>query len=213
MRILCGINFACLLFLITEPLQAQSSDIFSGSSDSQGSWHAPKVRAVEGPAKKSTPESRDENLLKGMSLTGSSESSQRGSSCRELKDTYISQPYINIYSVDSVSNEYYRVRGSFEGKCLTEGGYFENDRKATSVQVRTTTNFDRFEFDLRVRADMNPELRVYNINGERAVYPVQVFVQRGPQIYYPNQRPSQGYVAPPNRGVDPADPMLLGNRK
>lgn len=179
----------------------------SASAIEQKPWHAQKVRPVQGPA-----QDKNGNLLKWESQNNSSRHSEPRASCRGLKNTYISQPYINLYSLEQIPgmpDEYYRARGSFEGKCLTEAGYFENNRKAASVKVRTIPEFERFEFDLRVRAGRHPELRAYNINGERAAYPLQTGLQRIPLITNPAQAGAPAYIAPPTRGVDPKDPSLL----
>ena len=190
-------------WLVLAPLPAPAQD----------NWHASKVRRVQGPAV-SQPQAKENGaVLQSQSQRGSGDSLRRKESCRDLRNTYISQPFINIYSIDSVSSDYYRVRGSFEGKCLSEAGYFENDRRVSYIQVRTVPEFDRFEFDLRVRADANPQLRAYNINGERVVYPIQVYARQYPLIHHPHQPPAPPFAGPPTRGVDPNDPSLLANRK
>lgn len=90
---------------------------------------------------------------------------------------YVSRPRIDIYRVKKTGNIFgdkYKVRGVVEGVCLVEAGYYEEGHREQNIQIVTTPEFRRFDFEVRVRADQErePELRVYNIQGERDVYQV-----------------------------------------
>lgn len=87
----------------------------------------------------------------------------------------IAAPRINIYSSKRTGSNYdgtYRVRGSVEGVCLADAGYFENGKKASTIPVTTTPKLTRREFEVRARGRFSPEIRVYNVNGDVAVIPI-----------------------------------------
>lgn len=65
-----------------------------------------------------------------------------------------------------------RIRGSVEGECLTEAGLFEHGRKVVDIPVALEPGFRRFEFEVDSRERRDPEIRVYNVQGERDVYNV-----------------------------------------
>ncbi|MBX7145552.1 MAG: hypothetical protein K1X79_13965 [Oligoflexia bacterium] len=95
--------------------------------------------------------------------------------CR--RQGYLSHPRIDIYRIKKTGNIFgdkYKVRGVIEGVCLVEAGYYEDGRREDEIAVVTTPEFRRFEFEVRVRADQErqPEIRAYNIQGDRDVYEV-----------------------------------------
>ncbi len=65
-----------------------------------------------------------------------------------------------------------KVRGSVEGVCIAEAGLFEEGRKEENIPVVTTPQFRRFEFEVSSRTSKEPEIRAYNTEGRRDVYPV-----------------------------------------
>jgi len=96
--------------------------------------------------------------------------------CRRMNRFDISRPYINIARIRPTGNVFgskYKVFGSVEGMCLVEAGYFEGGRKMSDIRVAPTRDFRRFEFEVVVRGDEFPELRVYTINGDREVRPLE----------------------------------------
>lgn len=98
--------------------------------------------------------------------------------CRSGK--YLASPRVNVYRTKSSGNIFgdkYKVRGSVEGVCLIEAGYFEYGNKRDNIPVSTSRNFKRFEFEIAVRASEKPEIRVYNINGDMD------FIEIDPQQY------------------------------
>lgn len=56
--------------------------------------------------------------------------------------------------------------------CIVEAGYFEFGKKIEDIRVRPDRKFKRFDFDVIVKGDRAPEIRVYNINGDRDVYSI-----------------------------------------
>lgn len=95
--------------------------------------------------------------------------------CNSTYNQNIAAPYVNVYEVRKIGNlfsEKYKVKGSIEGVCLAEAGYFEQGRKVEDFKFQTTPAFARYEFEVTVRASKRPEIRVYNSNGERDVHVV-----------------------------------------
>jgi hypothetical protein len=89
---------------------------------------------------------------------------------------YVPRPNIDIHSIKKTGNlfkSYYKVRGTVEGKCITEAGYFEDGRRETIIPTVVTPDFRRFEFEVKIRADRDPEIRAYNTQGERDVYEIE----------------------------------------
>ncbi len=91
--------------------------------------------------------------------------------CRDMGGRYLARPRVNLYKVKKSGGMFgdkYRVRGSVEGVCLVEAGYFESGRKKEEIPVAPGPSFHRFEFEVEVRGDRDPEIRVYNVNGDSA---------------------------------------------
>ncbi|RMG40307.1 MAG: hypothetical protein D6719_11315 [Candidatus Dadabacteria bacterium] len=92
--------------------------------------------------------------------------------CRKMSRYDMARPYINIdrvYQTGNFFKDKVKVRGSVEGICLVEAGVFEEGRKVKSIPVVTTRDFRRYEFEAVVHSTRMPEVRVYNINGDRDV--------------------------------------------
>ena len=91
----------------------------------------------------------------------------------EATDRYaMTEPYINIDRSHPSGNLFgnkERIYGSVEGICLIEAGYFEYGKKVSEIPISTQKGFSRYEFNFQIRPDHNPEIRVYNIHGGRAI--------------------------------------------
>lgn len=114
------------------------------------------------------------NLIPSFS-GGNNSANSRGESisCRGAGVEFLAPPRVNVYSLvqtNAVVTPQYRAQGSVEGVCLVEAGYFESGRKQQLFRIRTDRNFQRFEFDVVIKPDKNPEIRVYNVNGASDVY-------------------------------------------
>ena len=59
----------------------------------------------------------------------------------------------------------YRIRGSIEGSCVEEAGYFEEGRLKERFQIPLSDRFQRQEFNIKVRSGRNGEIRVYSSDG------------------------------------------------
>lgn len=95
--------------------------------------------------------------------------------CRTLSRSELAPPRVNLEQTGSSGRMFERstIRGSVEGVCIQEAGYFENGRKVEEIPVQTRRQFGRFNFELRARRDRNPEVRVYNTAGESDVIPLR----------------------------------------
>lgn len=56
---------------------------------------------------------------------------------------------------------------------MVEAGSYENGRREDPIRVYPRRSFQRFDFDVYVKGDKNPEIRVYNIAGDSAAMRVQ----------------------------------------
>lgn len=84
-------------------------------------------------------------------------------------------PRIDVSRIKASGNMFksgYKVYGSFEGICLQEAGYFENGHLKQKFPVAVSRQFRRSEFEVKIRGDKNPEIRVYNVLGERSIYEI-----------------------------------------
>ena len=98
------------------------------------------------------------------------------SSCDVIDRSAIAPPSIYIADVKTTGNfvgSKLKVRGYVEGICLAEAGGYENGRRVASIPLTKTASFKRFEFAVTVDGRSNPEIRGYNINGERDIYEVE----------------------------------------
>jgi hypothetical protein len=101
----------------------------------------------------------------GVSPEGSASVLQQ---CREMRR--LNPPEIYISRVKKSGNMFknkYRVQGSIEGVCLSEAGLFHHGKKDESIRVLTSANFQRYDFEVIARADDDPEIRAYNVQGDR----------------------------------------------
>ena len=90
--------------------------------------------------------------------------------CRNLARGYLARPRVNIHRVRPTGNLFgdrVRVEGSVEGVCLVEAGLFESGRKEQSIRIVTSPMFRRYDFSVRTRIAHRPEIRVYNVVGDR----------------------------------------------
>jgi hypothetical protein len=88
---------------------------------------------------------------------------------------YVPRPRVEVYSVKRSGNYFkdkFRVRGAVEGKCIVEAAYFEDGRPETVIPTVKTPEFRRFEFEVVVRGNREPEIRAYNTQGERDIFEV-----------------------------------------
>lgn len=95
--------------------------------------------------------------------------------CERLDRRYIAPPRINIERVKKSGNLFadkVRVYGSVEGVCLVEAGLFEYSKPEEPIRLVTSPEFRRFEFSLQTSRGREPEIRVYNINGDRDIVPL-----------------------------------------
>lgn len=94
--------------------------------------------------------------------------------CRALEIDRIGRPTVEIYDIDRSGGGFfsdrYHVEGALEGVCLIEAGVFEEGKKVRDIPIQTTREFRRFDFDVRADASNYPEIRVYDVNGQRDVY-------------------------------------------
>lgn len=138
--------------------------------------------------------------------------------CRRLSRFDIGRPYITIARVRPTGNVFgskYKVNGSVEGMCLIEAGYFEGERKVSDIPVSPSRDFRRFEFEVTVRGDEFPELRVYTINGDREIRPLDrrdFEASSGDRYRDPRERPydQPGVSRPPPQGPAGLLNELLG---
>ena len=110
----------------------------------------------------------------GVIVTPGSGNSGR-KDCRTLSRIDVAPPYITLRKVKPSSSGGFfggkrklRVEGEVEGRCLKDAAIYEEGRKKINIPVRTQSNFQRFQFNVKVDADDYPEVRVYNVFGERA---------------------------------------------
>ena len=93
--------------------------------------------------------------------------------CRELDRLRIAPPRVDIRKIRRSGNFFqskFRAFGSIEGICLVEAALFEDGRKIRDIRIRTIPEFRRYEFDVQFDRGDEPEIRVYNINGDRDVF-------------------------------------------
>jgi hypothetical protein len=95
--------------------------------------------------------------------------------CRSIDPTGLGSPRIEIADVERSGSGFfggsdrYRITGSVEGVCLVEAGLFEEGEKVENIPIATSRDFRRFQFDVKARTGEAPEIRAYNINGQRDV--------------------------------------------
>ncbi len=98
-----------------------------------------------------------------------------GRSCERLKGTNIAAPRVFIERIEKAGISFegnYRVKGTVEGICIIEAGVFKEGRKVRAIGVSAQPNFYRYPFSVLIKKDENPQIRVYNINGESDIAPV-----------------------------------------
>jgi hypothetical protein len=86
------------------------------------------------------------------------------------------RPRIDIDRVKSTGNFFgdkAKVRGTVEGVCIQEAGLFQNGRLVQRIPVRTSSHFDRFEFEVKADMGEHPEVRAYNTEGDREIVDVE----------------------------------------
>jgi len=91
--------------------------------------------------------------------------------CKRLYRNELAPPRVNLETGKGDSRFFDRstVKGTVEGICLQEAGYFERGQKVEAISVQTTRQFKRFNFSTRFRRDREPEIRVYNTAGENDI--------------------------------------------
>lgn len=96
--------------------------------------------------------------------------------CQQMRSGYVPSPRISIYKVKPTGNVFsskYKIVGEIEGICLVEAGLYEDGRRVQNIPLRTTPEFQRFEFEVKGSPDNDPEVRVYNIQGDRDIFEVR----------------------------------------
>ena len=92
-----------------------------------------------------------------------------------------------------IFSDHYIVIGAIEGVCPIEAGYFEDGRRKEAIPIVTNRAFSRFEFELPIRRDRYPEIRVYNAAGERDIVPVDPDRAYGGRSYGDDRRAYDRY--------------------
>jgi hypothetical protein len=93
--------------------------------------------------------------------------------CRQASTDTLGRPTVEIGDVErsgGLFSDKYNIRGSVEGVCIVEAGVFEGGKKIQDIPVVTAREFRRFDFDVKASAGVKPEIRAYNINGQRDVF-------------------------------------------
>lgn len=88
---------------------------------------------------------------------------------------FIPAPLVNISKVKSTGSIFrsrLKVFGSVEGVCLTNAGVFQNNSPKSVINVVTRDRFDRFNFKVIVDGDEEPQVRVYNVQGNYDIVPI-----------------------------------------
>lgn len=67
----------------------------------------------------------------------------------------------------------FRLSGSVEGVCIAGAGYYEKGILQQPIPTSKTRSFRRFEFELTVRLEDKPEIRVTNVANDSQVLPVK----------------------------------------
>lgn len=88
--------------------------------------------------------------------------------CRQARRYELGKPRVMIGRLRTRTplSDRAEASGAVEGRCLVEAGYYEFGRLKEAIPVTATKDFRRFEFEIDVRRDRNPEIRVYNSAGE-----------------------------------------------
>lgn len=113
-----------------------------------------------------------------------------GKACHRLNRLKVSAPRVDIHKIKRSGNFFsdkYRVYGSVEGRCIVEAALFEDGRKVRSIPIDTSPDFDRFEFNVQIDKSDYPELRVYNVFGDRDIF--YIFEDNDRRHYDNNRRP------------------------
>lgn len=95
--------------------------------------------------------------------------------CKEMNMRHMPRPYVNINRIKKSGNplkDKYTVWGSIEGVCIVEAGYYEYGELKRNVSFRTSPGFGRYEFKFLIRKGKNPQIRVYNMRGDRNVHDI-----------------------------------------
>jgi hypothetical protein len=135
-------------------------------------WRQGNLCYVEDLRRKPAPSQAGTPFL--PSSPGSSGTVGGVASCNSLSRDDVAPPYITISKAKPSSSggvfgsSKIRVVGEVEGRCLKEAGVFARGRKIATISIRTKPDFDRYEFNFRIRNEDNPQVRVYNIFGDRA---------------------------------------------
>ncbi len=166
--------FTVLLYalLVSALVSADTGFKPKGVGKKQGLWATPN-ESVERPIVKHPP--KPDKSYKNHYLRDYGDKENDLRRCNGLNNQYIAPPYINIFDVRKSGNVFsdkYKVKGSVEGVCLAEAGYFEQGRKVQDFKIFTTPIFERYEFEVTARGGRHPEIRAYNTNGERYIYSV-----------------------------------------
>lgn len=99
-----------------------------------------------------------------------------GGECEGVSRRDLPRPRVNIHKVRRAGGMFgskIKVSGSVEGVCLVEAGSYENGRQEDPIRVYPRRTFQRFDFDVYVKGDKNPEIRVYNSAGDSAAMRVE----------------------------------------
>lgn len=88
---------------------------------------------------------------------------------------FIPAPLVNISKVKSTGSIFgnrLKVFGSVEGVCLSNAGVFQNNSPKSVINIVTRDRFDRFNFKVIVNGDEDPQVRVYNVQGNYDIVPI-----------------------------------------
>ncbi|MCB9030223.1 MAG: hypothetical protein H6619_04165 [Deltaproteobacteria bacterium] len=87
----------------------------------------------------------------------------------------IGRPRIDIGRTKATGNLFSsksRVSGSIYAQCVQEAGYFEFGRLKEKIEFPLDDRYVRREFEVSVRANRKGEIRVYTVDGQQDVIPV-----------------------------------------
>lgn len=88
------------------------------------------------------------------------------------KNQYYARPGVYILNIKRTGGYFsskVKVSGYIEGVCIEEAGLFEDGYKTSNFQIPTTNQFGRYEFQIVTDKDRVPEIRAYNILGDKDV--------------------------------------------
>lgn len=90
--------------------------------------------------------------------------------CKAFSPSQLSPPGIAITKVkqsSSLKGGKYKVEGIIDGVCLKEAGLYIGGSRVLKFNLAITPSYKRYDFQLEITADDNPEIRAFDINWRR----------------------------------------------